>query len=182
MAIQDQTGAFIPTTNVWDTENEHIKDMDVTKPEFRELLVRLFQDLNRMALAVNNRDAGTYNVLPFVNGQTWFPKPGINPATQNTSQNVRPVYRKVINFGPLPAAGNTPIAHGITCTTATTFTRIYGVATKPTVPFSYIPIPYIDPAGANISLFVDNTNVNITVASDRSAYTICYVILEYLLY
>lgn len=179
MAVQDEQSISIPNTNVWDTETEHLATMDVTKPEFKELLVRLFQDLNRMALSVNGRDAGIYNVLPFVNSQVWFP----NPGCKTTSTNFRSAYRKVINFGALPAAGNTAKAHNIPCNTVTSFTRIYGVATNPVAPFSYIPLPFVDVSGANIELIVDGTNVNIDVGvTDRSAYTICYIVLEYLKY
>jgi len=107
MANPTQYGAFIPTTNVWDTEQEHLKDMDTSKPEFKELLVRLFQDLNRMALSVNIRDAGYYDIEKFVNGQLYFPNPRVAVPT-TISCNYRQVYRSVVNMPvgtTLPNAG-----------------------------------------------------------------------------
>jgi hypothetical protein len=85
-------------------------------------------------------------------------------------------------MGALKNTGTTTAAHNITCDANTTFTRIYGVATDP-VGLTYIPLPYIDVSGAfNIQLYVNSTSVNIVTASNRSNFTICYVVLEYLLY
>lgn len=181
MANPTQYSMNIPTTNVWDTEREYVKELDVTKPEFKELLVRLFQDLNRMALSVNGRDAGIYDTSQFVNSQMFFPNPvPLSVAAQ--SSNFRQVYRSVINFGALPDSGIKTVAHHITCDLNTSFTRIYGVATDP-VALEYIPLPYVDlGADGNIQLYVDDTDVNIVTTSDRTNYTVCYVVLEYLLY
>jgi hypothetical protein len=45
-----------------------------------------------------------------------------------------------------------------------------------------IPIPYSSTTNIdnNISIQVDDTDVNITTAADYSVYTICYVVLEYI--
>lgn len=171
-------GSFVRTTDVWDV-NE-IYSTEVTSPEFKELLVRLYQNLNNMAVSLNTRDAGFYSNQEFVNGQKWFPNPANNSSTETVATQ-RQVFRMVVNFGALPNTGTTPVVHGITVTPATTFTRIYGAASKPTTAFSYIPIPYASSTAANnIELSVDATNVTITTGSNRSAYTICYVVLEYL--
>ena len=175
-----QYGAYIPTTNVWDTESEHIKSMDITKPEFRELLVRLFQNLKDMSSSVNIRDAGLYDTSQFVNGQLYFPNP--NPqSTASQSSNLRQVYRTVVNMGALLNNADNHKAHGITCDANTSFTRIYGVATNPTA-LIYLPLPYVGVLGGNIELYVDNTQVHVVTTADETAYTICYVVLEYLLY
>jgi hypothetical protein len=45
----------------------------------------------------------------------------------------------------------------------------------------YIPLPYASPTLVNnIQLSVDATNVTITTGIDYSAYTVTYVILEYI--
>jgi len=177
MPLLQPLGFLLPTTNVWDV-NE-IYDVNVNSDEFKELLVRLYQNLNNMSLSINLRDAGYYDTLEFLNGQQFFPNPALN-SSSTTQPSYRGVYRKVINFGALPNAGTKSVAHRITCTTRTSFTRIYGASTDP-VGLNYIPIPYASPTAANnIELKVDATNVTIITGSNRSAFTITYVILEYL--
>jgi len=165
------TGAFIPTTNVWDVSE--IYSTDVKSPEFKELLVRLYQNLNVMAMGVNNRDAGLYDTSEFVCGQQFFPDPALTSASSVTP-TFRNVFRKVVNFGALPNNTGKSVAHGITTTVNTSFTRMYGVATDPTG-FSALAIPNSD-----ITLELDGTNVTITTTADLTAYTTTYVVLEYI--
>jgi hypothetical protein len=174
-------GSFVPTTNVWDVAQ--LYEIDVTSPAFKELLVRLYQNVNTIALTLNTKDSGIYDVNQFVNGQIFFPNPATSAATQATPE-FRQVYRLVVNFGALPNAGTKSVAHGIVVNTATTFTRIYGAASDTTA-LSYIPVPYAatTAVGDNISLTVDATNVTInTGTNNRSNYNICYVILEYMFF
>ena len=173
MAKPGDSGHFIPTTQVWDIQE--IYSTEVTSPQFKELLVRLYQNLNTHAMATNAKDTGTYHTEEFVNGQMFFPGSG--------SKDQRNVFRKVINFGALPDGSGggavASVAHDITITKDMTFTRIYGTASKQTVPYFYLPIPYVS-ATDSIELYVDATNVNIATVSDLSAYTKAYVVLEYL--
>jgi len=170
-------GWQIPTSQVWDVTQ--IYETDVTKPEFKELLVRMYQQLNTMAMAVNGRDAGVYTTDEFVNGQTFFPTPGLTSASA-TKPTQRQVYRKVINFGALPNVGTKTVTHGLDMKSTWTVTRLYGAATDPATP-KWIPLPYsTNTAGANIELFVDGTNVTVTTAADYSAYTVTYIVSEYL--
>ena len=175
-------GSFIPTTNIWDTAE--IFDVDINSIQFRELLVRLYQNINNIALVVNTKDTGIYtNTAPFVNGQTWFADPALTSvaASNRTTPTERQVVRTVINFGALPNTATKSVAHNIICNASTTFTRIYATASD-TTGFNYIPIPYASPVLANnIEINVDATNVNITTGSNRTNFNICYVILEYLL-
>lgn len=177
----NNSGAYLQTTNAFDIAP--LQDVNVTSPEFKELLVKLYQSLNNMALLLNMKDTGFYVTdREFVCGQSWFPNPALSSKTPATP-TFRNAYRKVINFGTLPNNG-VPVtkAHGITCTTNTSFTRIYAVATDP-VNKVYKPIPYASAADVahNIELSVDATNVTITSGgADYSAFTICYVVLEYL--
>ncbi len=175
--MPSQSQAFaVPTTDVWDVTPVYELNLD---DKFEDLLVRLYQNLNNMSLSINVRDAGYYDTMEFLNSQVYFPNPTLNSGT-STTPTYRSVFRKVVNFGALPNAGAKSVAHGITCTQATSFTRIYGAASDP-VNFLYIPLPYASPVLANnISIDVDATNVTITTGSNRTAFTICYVILEYL--
>lgn len=169
-------GLFIPTTSVFDIEL--MRKADVNSHEFKELLVRLYQNVNNIALALNQKDSGLYYQEEFVTGQVYFPNPSLSSTTQQ-QPTPRPVFRKVINFGSLPNTGSTSVAHGLTVTANFSFTRIYGAATDPST--SFIPLPYASPTDAdNIELSVDATNVTITTGSDRTGYTTCYVVLEYL--
>lgn len=173
---QVNTGLFVPNTFIWDVQNIH--DIDVNSDQFKELLVRLYQNLGRIATAINKKDSAVYPLTEFVTGQQFFPNPALSSTTTQTP-TLRQAFRKVINFGALPNTGTTSVAHGITITSGFSFTRIYGVATDPST--SFIPLPYASPTDANnIELSVDATNVTITTGSDRSAYTTTYVILEFL--
>ena len=171
-------GAYIPSTYILDVISE-IYNTDVTSPKFKELLVRLVQNLNRMQILLNNKDTGLYPTQEFVCSQQYYPNPTLNSTTTQYPA-LRNVFRLVINFGSLPNATTKSVAHGITCTSMVTFTRIYGTATNPST--NYIPIPYASctDVAHNVELNVDATNVNITTGTNRSAYTTTYVILEYL--
>lgn len=203
MADDSQYGAFIPTTNIYDIEN--ISQIDINSPEFKNLLVRLRQSVNNMALVTNIKDSGYYVLAEFVNGQLFFKDPALTSQTAK-SPTYRQVFRKVINFGALPNATSKSVAHGLDMTSTWTFTRIYGTASDTTA-LTYISIPFStgDSAGTGtadlsgvkwsdttapvttapgtndfIGIAVDSTNVVITTGSDRTSYTTCYVILEYI--
>jgi len=178
MALSTQYGAFVETSFLWDVQQ--LQSIDVTSPEFKELLVRLYQNLSKMALVLNIKDTGHYQTLETVNGQLYFSNPAYNSSTAITP-TLRQVYRKVINYTTaLPNAGTATIPHGITCTASTTFTRIYAVAND-TTGLNYIPIPYASTVLINnISLTVNATNVVIVTGSNRTNFTKTYIILEYL--
>ena len=170
-------GSYVPTTNIWDVSQ--IYSVDVTSPEFKELLVRLYQNINLIALTLNTKDSGLYTTDEFVNGQIFFPDPALT-SLSSTTPIARNVFRTVVNFGALPNATSKNVAHNIQPNDGFTFTRIYG-ASSDTALMTYIPLPYADAAGVdNIQLDVDATDVIITTASDRTNYTTTYVVLEYL--
>lgn len=169
-------GAFGPTTNVWDVSQ--VYSTDVQSPEFKELIVRLYQNLNLMWLLLNIKDSGYYNTQEFVNGQLLFPNPALS-SSSNTTPTFRQIFRQVIDFGALGIASKS-LPHNITVTSATTFTRIYGAASNTTLQ-TYLPIPYADTTAIanNIQLDVTATMVTITNGIDRSAFNQTYVVLEY---
>jgi len=170
-------GAFVPTTNIWDPTE--IYSTEVTSPEFKELLVRLYQNLNNMSLLLNIKDTGYYVDQEFVNSQAFFADPTLSSTTPK-SPELRQVFRKVINFGALPNTATKSVAHGINITSAFTFTRIYATASD-TTGLTYLPIPYASSVAANIiELNVDSTNVNITTGSNRTNFNVTYVVLEFL--
>lgn len=175
-------GMFIPTTNIWDVGQ--IQEIDVNSKEFKELLVRLYQNINNISLVLNKKDSAYYDVHEFVNGQLFFPNPSLNSGS-DTRPSFRQVYRLVVNFGALPNAGVNPVKsvpHGLTINSGFTFTRIYATASD-TTGLNYIPIPYASPTLIdNIQLDVDATNVTITTGAgtNRSNFNVCYVVMEFL--
>jgi len=179
--MNDFYGSFIPTTQVWDVTELFT---EVEDPKLRELFIRMYQNLNLMATSVNTKDSAYYVPYEFINGQVFFPPPGTNSATA-VAPAFRQDFRILVNFGALPNAGTKSVAHGIKpadINSGWSFTRIYACASDP-VNLLYIPIPYASGTlNKNIELSVDNTNVNITTSINYSAYTITYVVLEYLKY
>lgn len=172
---RSQTGAYLPTTEQIDVTQ--ILHADVTSPEFKELIVRLYQAFNNLSQQVNLKDTGYYVEEEIVNSQLYFnPSIYLNPSEQNFLK-LRNVFRLTVDVGGF-GAGATTAAHGLTPTTDWKFTRIYGVASETTTPV-YYPLPYASAGGAaNISLDVDGTNVNITNNSGVT-FDDCYVVLEY---
>jgi hypothetical protein len=166
---QDQVGLFVGTTDVWDLSS--IQTMDVNSQEFKLLLVRLYQNLNNIVLALNLKDSAYYIKTPFVTGQQFF------TTTQTINENYRPSYRIVIETGAL-AAGTKTVAHGLAVTSSWVFTRIYGVATD-SVGLNYYPIPFAGAAGAFISVVVNSTNV-IVNNNSGIAFNKSLIVLEYL--
>lgn len=171
------TGSFVPTTNVWDVSE--LYSVNVNSPEFKELLVRLYQNVNLIALVLNTKDSGYYFTEDFVTGKLFFPDPTLSSAT-SSSPEPRPSIRKVVIFGALPNNTTKSVPHGITVNSGTRFVETSAQAND-TTGFSYLKIPFASPTLAdNISLLVDATNVTITTGSNRSNFNDTLVFLEWL--
>src|SRR5260221_2092275 len=123
---------FSPTSPMFDVG-------DLNEETLKQLVVQLIQFTNNIALALNQKDSGTYIQEQFINGQQYFANPALNPFTSE-SPTQRQVIRQVFLTGPLPNTATLLIPHGIAPTAAFTFTRIYGTASN-TVGLNYIPIP-----------------------------------------
>jgi hypothetical protein len=169
-------GAFIPTSQVWDVSE--IMQTEVTSPAFKELLVRLYQNMNNISMSVNQKESAFYTNDEFVTGQQ-FPPVNVDSRTQSQPAQ-RQSFRKMIDFGALPNAATKSIPHGLIINSGFSFTRIYATSTN-TATLNFVPIPYVSVNNTEpIEIWVDATNVNIATISDYSGYTITYVILEYL--
>lgn len=141
----------------------------VGSPEFEDGLNNTYK---RIADAVNTKEGALYIPTEQSTFQLYF--------TPSDPQTLRPTYRMVVDFGALPNTSTKTVAHNIDFTTEFSVTRIYGAATDP-VNLVYIPLPYSSPTLANnIELFVDGTNVTVTTGSNRSAFTRCTIVIEYL--
>lgn len=166
-------GSYIQTTAVYDVAQLH--DIDVKSPEFRELLIRLYQTVNSIALVLNTKDTGYYFLNPFQTGQQFF-------NTNNDLNNLRPIYRQVVIFGALPNSSTKSVAHNIpNLGTTWSLVRLDCCSTQPNT--TAIHIPGFDPSDITkpINIWLDPTNINIQTTSNMSAYTITWVIIEYIL-
>lgn len=163
------TGEFVQTTQIWDIGQ--MGDISLEPTRLREILVRLALNLNQIALALNTKETGKYLVEEFVTSGLYF-----NSAAKSQDQ-LRPVYRKVIDIGALGAA--VAIAHGLTIGDTWSFVKIYGVASD--YPNNnYYPLPWVKADGtANIELRLDDTNVVITNDTGLT-FPVCTVVVEYL--
>lgn len=172
MATSSQYGSFVPTNLVWDVAQ--LQEIDVTSPEFKELLVRLYQNINNIANVLNIKDTGIYNNSFFsVNGQLYFPNPVNNSSTPD-----RPAMRQVFRQVFIVPAGGT-LLHKLPINANWQFTRIYGVANDP-VGNNYYPLPWASAAGAtNIELKVNLTQIVITNNSGI-AFPNFLVVLEWI--
>jgi len=179
-------GAFIPTSSVWDTGD--INGIDVKNPEqLRELLVRMYQNLNNMALVLNVKDSGLYdNGQEFVTGAQYFPDPNNNSGTTSVAA-MRNEYRTVINFGALPNTTTASKPHGIQVTPSFIFTRIIGASTNPAAGVlappnkRAIPLPYASATSDNIEVWVDDTNVYVkTNSANWIVFTNTIIVIQYI--
>lgn len=154
-----------------------VRDVGVSELD----LGALRQNINQIIIALNSKDSAFYQLTEVLNGQSWFPNPALTSSTAK-APTIRQAHRKVINFSTLPNTAAKTVAHGIpfTATSGHIFTRMYGTATDPVNALA-LPIPFASPTDANeISLSIDATNVIITTGSNRTAYTQCVVVIEWI--
>lgn len=167
---RNNTGQFIATTAVFDVGR--LYEVEVNSPEFKELIVRLYQQVNNISLSLNTKEFGYYLTEELINSSVYF-----NPISSNQLE-LRPEFRLTLDTGVINAGVNL-IPHGLTIGATWKFTDIYGAATD-NVGFNYLPLPFANVSLAgNIELRVDAVNVIINNASGI-VFTSGIVVLEYL--
>lgn len=202
-------GSYIASSNVLDIQNlDKIKSLD--SPEFKVFLSRLRNILNNISTSTNSKISGYYPLTESVTGKKLFPDPSIAATDKppyrdiyltainfgalpnNTTKSVAhgltigSTWSAVGIYGaatdqtgtswiPIPYAGTT----GTGTATVTGTADLSGVkwedSTAPVSATGSVTVT-LD----SISIDVDGTNVNITTTSDKTAYTICYIFLEYI--
>jgi len=170
--LPEDQGLYVPTTQVWETSS--ILDVDVNSEQFKLLLVRLLQNVNEIAIALNLKDTGYYVLQPFVNGQQFFSTDPLNP------DNLRPCFRYTLNVGAVGAGVNT-FAHNIPNITNTwTLTRLYAAATD-NIGLNFYPV---GTGGATAGIITINSNITNVVITNNTGvvFTSCIVVLEFLKY
>ncbi len=179
---QDSPGLYVPNTFILDMEL--IENVDLNSPEFREQLINLYQNLNLIAISLNQKTNGAYPLTEINSSQQLFAAP--DSITSSIPAIARPIYIKAIDFGALPNNGTKSVAHDIKLLDTfvpgnpTTYSavNIYGGATDQAAKL-FFPLPYTSTTGDHIQLNFDGTNVNITTLSNRTNFTVTCVILEY---
>lgn len=162
-------GNYIPTTPRLDASNFN---------ELKALVTQLYEQLNYVALAVNSKSNGVYDDQETFAGKKILR----NETSQDASSPLyNEVYHKYIDFGALPNATTKNVAHNIKTGIGLTLFALYGGATDPTGTFSYLPLPYASPVLAdNIEVWADGTNVYVKTGKNRTAYTRCKIVIEYI--
>lgn len=173
------TGSFVPTTNIWDPSE--IYETDVNSDDFKELLVRLYQNLNLMANVLNSKTTGYYITNQIATSNLYF-----NPKT-NDILELRGGFRATIDTGALAAGVNTitlpftiPTAPSLDTLPYWTFFLVGGSATNTvTTPLVYsLPFPSADGLH-NIEVIVNASTIVITnnsgVTFEKSNITLEFV-------
>lgn len=167
---QMNTGSYIPTTNIWEVSQLH--DIDVNSDDFKRLLVRLYQNINNIALVVNTKVTGYQIQQEFVSGKLFY-NASANP---NDPLQLRPGFIITINTGAL-GAGITSINHNISVTNTFQWMFISGAATNSGTLVGY-PLPFAGATGNNIEVTVTLTQIVINnqsgVTFDNSQVTLEY--------
>lgn len=143
---------------------------DVDPPEKEDFRGFTTEQLRIHATNINVRELGFVLDRELLTGKLFIP-------SSNSTQQFRNIFRKVIDFGPLLDTATKSVAHGITFDANFTLIDMWASATNP-VGFTAFTVNF---GGTVVTLNMDATNVNITTSADYTAYTRCYVIIEYLL-
>lgn len=140
--------------------------------EGRQFLV---ENLKRITNSLNAKEIGFFLDQDLLSGKQFFPG-----TSSNDSQQFRSIFRKVVDFGSLPAAGTKSVAHGLTFDASFSLIDMYISATDPAAFLAFSLQYWSQNAADSIRLNMDSTNVNVTVSADYSAYTRAFVVIEYI--
>jgi hypothetical protein len=164
-----------------DSQNleSYVPVYDAAPKTFEEGLPFIVEQLKKLANAVNAREIGYFLDEELLSGKAFIP--GINNASDGgSSQQFRTMLRKVIIFGALPNASTKSVPHGITFDANFTLIQMFAAATDP-VNLIAFPIPYASAGSSDgVALYMDADNVYIVTQMNRSSYTRCFVVIEYL--
>ena len=166
MANIPQQGTSIPTTQNWNVED--ITSLSSIDPNLKDVLIKLYRNLNIMALAINYKESGMYmDTERYINSSLFSDQQDTN---EGPNLSPRPIYRTVIDIGALPNSTFTTVAHDIEIIAGYRFIGIFGGASK-VDGSSFIPLGQSSStANENIKIEVTATDVITTTTKDYSAY------------
>lgn len=152
---------------------------DVAPDKWEDARPFIVEQLKSHANAINVREIGFYIDEELLSGKAFIPSTE-QLVDSGDSQQFRSILRKVIDFGALPNATTKSIPHDIVFDMNFTLIQLWASATDP-INFIAIPIPF-DSAGLaqGIQITMDATYINIKTQSNRSTFTRCFVIIEYI--
>lgn len=149
---------------------------DMVPEKWEEARQFLVEHLKKISNAVNAREIGFFLDEELLSGKSFIP--GVTSA--GNPQVFRSVFRKVIDFGPLPNAGTKTVPHGIVFDNNFTLIQLFGAATDPTG-LTALPLPLAAAAPFQIELYMNSTDIIVVAGSARSNYTRVFVVVEYTL-
>ena len=164
----------MPTYDPIHTEAPFVEENPFFPSDFNQLVLKLTDYSRSVSTSINQREICAYVANEILTGSTLFS----DEDTSDVELSVlRPVYRKVIQFGPLPNATSKSVPHHIPVVNTYQFIK---VLTVPNNPAATGATPYATPIpNATARVDITTTNIVITTTADYSAYTVCSVILEY---
>lgn len=137
----------------------------------------IVEQLRKISDGVNIREIGWYLDQELLSGKAFIP--GVNNETGGTSQQFRQILRIVIDFGTLPNNTSKTVPHGITVDDNFTLIQMYAAATDPINLISF-PIPFAATSTGAVQMFMNATDILISTNTDRTSFTRCFVVIEYL--
>lgn len=149
---------------------------DVVPEEWDEARPFLVEMLKKITNSLNSKEVGFFLDEELLSGKAFIPGATL---TGNNPGLFRQVLRKVIDFGALPNAGLKSVPHGIVFDANFTLVQLFGAATDP-VNLLAIDIGHAAAAPNQVEIYLDANNINIVTGSNRSSYTRCYVVIEYM--
>lgn len=162
-------GSFLGTTTVWDAQI--IENIDVNSQEFKDLLVELYTQFNKVLIELNGKVSAKLPSIEFVSGKIY--------ANPNGSNDLIPGFTKSFTIGAL-GPGVTAINHNIAVDANLRWISIVGAATDNVGMVGY-PITFGGAAGNNIGVTTSATQIIINNASGV-AFSSAYVTVEYVKY
>lgn len=153
---------------------------DVVPASWEDARPFIVEQLKRITISLNSREIGFFLDQELLTGKAFIPGSNI-VLTGGTSQQFRSVLRMVVDFGALPNASVKSVPHGIIVDANFTLVQMWACATNPISLVSF-PISYSDPYVLSnaVALNMDATNVNIATGTNLSAFTRCFVVIEYM--
>lgn len=144
-------GSLIPTTNIWDVSQ--VYDLKGESDQMKELLVRLYQNLNLMANVVNSKETGFYFNQEVMTSAVY------SSPSSNQQSALRSEFAKTILGGTLAPGPAAPVPHGLTINTQFKLVDIYGAASD-SVNKLYYPFCFAQVDGtANLNAYISGANV-----------------------
>ena len=156
----------------------NFNDSSVTSVEFQDYMTQLTQAFNNMALVVNQKQTGFFDTVEFTTSQFWYPvvdPTGVVPPTFRPG--LRTVYPFAMQNGTIDPVQT--IAHELTFSTSFMIVGMWGVANWPNNEAINLPYTSISGPSAFIEVEVNTTDIVITTQFDYSAYTNCFICLDY---